>query len=270
MPQWGGSLTKYIMFTFLSWQQYAAFIGFAALLYYAYVLLRYYRADLSGLLRRGLQRSDRHPKIISLMGTAQPDEPGVDIAEADELEFTDEAEADYQRLKAETGELIKYAAAAGEDKEGLLALLAVYLEKTEGAYRDSLSAFILSQAEGAFEFKLVPEDLQEPAERPGLREKLHQGMFAMIGFLMLWSTAAFSQDGNAGIAEATNKVKGYFSTGCNLMYAIGAVVGLIGATKVYQKWNGGDGDTGKVAASWFGSCIFLVVVATVLQSFFGI
>ncbi|WP_091151248.1 DUF4134 domain-containing protein [Mucilaginibacter pineti] len=95
-------------------------------------------------------------------------------------------------------------------------------------------------------------------------------MLAVLGFLMLWSTSVFSQDGNAGIAEATNKVKGYFATGCNLMYAIGAVLGLIGATKVYQKWNSGDGDTGKVAASWFGSCIFLVVVATVLQSFFGI
>lgn len=80
----------------------------------------------------------------------------------------------------------------------------------------------------------------------------------------------FAQDGNAGISEATNKVKGYFSTGTDLMYAIGAVSGLIGAIKVYQKWNGGEHDTGKVAAAWFGSCVFLVVVATVLQSFFGI
>jgi hypothetical protein len=55
-----------------------------------------------------------------------------------------------------------------------------------------------------------------------------------------------------------------------LMYAIGAVVGLIGAVKVYQKWNAGEPDTGKVAAAWFGSCIFLVIVATVLRSFFGV
>jgi hypothetical protein len=54
------------------------------------------------------------------------------------------------------------------------------------------------------------------------------------------------------------------------MYAIGAVLGLVGAVKVFQKWNAGDNDTGKVAAAWFGSCIFLVVVATVLQSFFGL
>ncbi len=81
---------------------------------------------------------------------------------------------------------------------------------------------------------------------------------------------AFAQDGNAGINQANQMVRSYFSTGTNLMYAVGAVVGLIGAVKVYQKWNSGDHDTGKVAAAWFGSCIFLVIVATVIKSFFGV
>jgi hypothetical protein len=88
--------------------------------------------------------------------------------------------------------------------------------------------------------------------------------------LLLTATAAMAQDGNAGINEATTQVKSYFATGTNLMYAIGAIVGLVGAIKVYKKWNDGEGDTGKVASSWFGSCIFLVVVATVLKSFFGV
>jgi len=81
---------------------------------------------------------------------------------------------------------------------------------------------------------------------------------------------ALAQDGLAGINEANDQVRSYFAAGTNLMYAIGALVGLIGAVKVYQKWNSGDQDTGKVAAAWFGSCIFLVVVATIIQSFFGV
>lgn len=80
---------------------------------------------------------------------------------------------------------------------------------------------------------------------------------------------AYAQDGNAGISEAATQVRGYFDTGTQLMYAIGAVLGLVGAVKVYQKWNSGDPDTSKVAAAWFGSCVFLVIVATVLGSFFG-
>src|ERR1700744_3747388 len=84
------------------------------------------------------------------------------------------------------------------------------------------------------------------------------------------SYQALAQDGAAGINSATTQVKSYFSAGCNLMYAIGAVVGIIGAVKVFNKWNNGEPDTNKVAAAWFGSCIFLVVVATVLKSFFGL
>jgi hypothetical protein len=88
--------------------------------------------------------------------------------------------------------------------------------------------------------------------------------------LLLINTIAHAQDGNAGINAATTQVKSYFSAGTNLMYAIGAIVGLIGAVKVYNKWNHGEPDTGKVAAAWFGSCVFLVIVATVLKSFFGV
>jgi hypothetical protein len=83
------------------------------------------------------------------------------------------------------------------------------------------------------------------------------------------ATNAQAQDGNAGLQEATTMVQGYFSTGCNLMYAIGAVVGIVGAIKVYSKWSAGEPDIGKVAGAWFGGCIFLVVVAAVLKSFFG-
>lgn len=88
--------------------------------------------------------------------------------------------------------------------------------------------------------------------------------------LLIISLTLYAQDGNSGITAATTQVKSYFSTGTSLMYAIGAIVGLVGAIKVFKKWNDGEHDTGKVASSWFGSCIFLVVVATVLKSFFGV
>ena len=90
------------------------------------------------------------------------------------------------------------------------------------------------------------------------------------GLLLLMNLAIYAQDGNAGINQANTQVRSYFAAGTNLMYAVGAIVGLIGAIKVYQKWNSGDNDTGKVAAAWFGSCVFLVVVATVIRSFFGV
>ena len=92
----------------------------------------------------------------------------------------------------------------------------------------------------------------------------------LIAAAMMVSVALLALDGNAGIQEANQKVRSYFNSGTSLMYAVGAILGLIGAVKVYSKWNAGDHDTSKVAAAWFGSCVFLVVVATVIRSFFGV
>jgi hypothetical protein len=98
----------------------------------------------------------------------------------------------------------------------------------------------------------------------------NKSVIAKTILLILLSNNVFAQNGNEGIDQATEMVKSYFDSGANLMYAIGALLGLIGGVKVYQKWNHGDHDTGKVAAAWFGSCVFLVVVATVIKSFFGL
>lgn len=86
---------------------------------------------------------------------------------------------------------------------------------------------------------------------------------------LLAASATFAQgNGMAGITEATNMVTSYFDPATKLIYAIGAVVGLIGGVKVYGKFSSGDPDTSKTAASWFGACIFLIVAATILRSFF--
>ena len=87
--------------------------------------------------------------------------------------------------------------------------------------------------------------------------------------------AAQQGNGMAGIQEATQMVTSYFDPATKLIFAttpgiiiVGAVIGLIGGVRVYQKFSSGDPDTSKTAASWFGACIFLIVAATILRSFF--
>lgn len=101
------------------------------------------------------------------------------------------------------------------------------------------------------------------------RVYLYGAMLEVVLLTTLWATAQ-TADGNAGINQANTMVRGYFDAATNLMYAIGAVLGLIGAVRVYIKMSKGDHDTGSVAAAWFGACIFLVVVATVIKSFFSL
>ena len=100
--------------------------------------------------------------------------------------------------------------------------------------------------------------------------KRQQGRILVGLTLIISQLNLLAQDGNAGIQEANQKVRSYFDSGTNLMYAVGAILRLNGAVKLYQKWNSGDPDTGKVAAAWFGSCVFLVVVVTVIRSFFAV
>ena len=88
---------------------------------------------------------------------------------------------------------------------------------------------------------------------------------------------SFSKNGNALLEPCEGKLSCTVlrgespSNGADLLdtiYAIGAVIGLIGGVKVYSKFSSGDPDTSKTAASWFGACIFLIVAATILRSFF--
>jgi len=107
-------------------------------------------------------------------------------------------------------------------------------------------------------------------QKKGFAKEVKKDAICIVIAFLLQIAYGYGQDGNAGINQANTQVRSYFAAGTNLMYAVGAIVGLIGAVKVYQKWNSGDHDTGKVAAAWFGSCVFLVIVATVIKSFFGV
>lgn len=93
-------------------------------------------------------------------------------------------------------------------------------------------------------------------------------LLILSAFLLAVASLLAQGNGAQGITDATNMVTSYFDPGTKLIYAIGAVVGLIGGVKVYSKFSSGDPDTSKTAASWFGACIFLIVAATILRSFF--
>ena len=99
-------------------------------------------------------------------------------------------------------------------------------------------------------------------------EKQRKKLLYALSAIFLAPSAFAQGNGTAGINEATQMMTSYFEPATQLIYAIGAVVGLIGGVKVYNKFSSGDPDTSKTAASWFGACIFLIVAATILRSFF--
>jgi len=92
----------------------------------------------------------------------------------------------------------------------------------------------------------------------------------LLGSGLVIQVVAMAQDGGQGLDQANTMIRGYFPNAVNLMFAVGAILGIIGGIRVFSMWIHGDDRMGKTAALWFGACIFLVVVATVIKSFFGL
>ena len=61
-------------------------------------------------------------------------------------------------------------------------------------------------------------------------------LIMMLAVLATAGAAMAQGNGQAGITEATQMVTSYFDPGTKLVYAVGAIVGLIGGIKVYQKF----------------------------------
>ena len=89
-----------------------------------------------------------------------------------------------------------------------------------------------------------------------------------VAVLMAASSAFAQGNGMAGISEATNMVTSYFDPLTKLIFAVAAILGLVGGVRVYSKFSSGDPDASKSATALFLSCVFLVIVGTVLRSFF--
>jgi len=93
-------------------------------------------------------------------------------------------------------------------------------------------------------------------------------LLVCAAFLYQFTVQAQTADGNNGLNQANTMVRSYFQTATQLMYAVGAISGLIGAIRIIAKRH--REDMGSEIAWWFAGCIFLVLSATVLKSFYGL
>lgn len=99
--------------------------------------------------------------------------------------------------------------------------------------------------------------------------KIAQRAFALAISIMVVANT-FAQGGAAGLDAASSELETYIDPLGNMMMILGGLVGLVGAVRVYLKWNSGDQDVQKAVMGWMGSCIFLVVSGVVVKAFFGI
>ena len=89
----------------------------------------------------------------------------------------------------------------------------------------------------------------------------------MLGFI--GGVQAFAQSrGAGGFTSATTEINSYAEPVKKLMYAIAAVIALIGAFNVYFKMQNGDQDVKKTIMMTIGGCVAMIAMATALPMFF--
>ena len=104
--------------------------------------------------------------------------------------------------------------------------------------------------------------------------KCNSGMRLACMFLLLFSFSAFVMaqgDVNAGISafeQATQGIYKYIPKVRLLIYAIAAVVCLVGGFNVYHKFNNDEQDAKKALMMYVGAAILLIAAATAMPLFF--
>jgi hypothetical protein len=105
-------------------------------------------------------------------------------------------------------------------------------------------------------------------KKPMMKKTKQLWLVAVL--LAMAQVPVFAQSGVNGLNTATTTLKTYVDPVTNIALVIGGIVGIVGAIRVYSKWNSGDHDINKELMGWGGSCVFLVVSALIIKAFFGL
>jgi hypothetical protein len=95
-----------------------------------------------------------------------------------------------------------------------------------------------------------------------------------LGFLasLFVQGVAFAQntiaDGASALESLTTDLENYIDPVTKVVYIVAAVVGLVGALRVYTNWQNGKENVMATATGWLGACLFLLVANTVVRTMF--
>ena len=89
----------------------------------------------------------------------------------------------------------------------------------------------------------------------------------VVAMLVLFSMPALAQADP--FASATGTIGGYAASVKKLLYAIAAIIALVGAFNVFHKMTNGDQDVKKTIMLTLGGCIAMLALSEALPAFFG-
>lgn len=105
--------------------------------------------------------------------------------------------------------------------------------------------------------------------RKGIKSELPRilPLLAIVCFCGITAFAA-GGDGAVAISQVTADIEKYVGPVKKLIYAIAAVIALVGAFNIYHKMTNGDQDVKKTVMLVLGGCIALLAMAEALPAMF--
>jgi hypothetical protein len=76
------------------------------------------------------------------------------------------------------------------------------------------------------------------------------------------------QSGAQALQDLTGDLEAYLDPVTAVVYIIAAILGIIGAIRVYSGWQAGKDNAWASASLWIGACLFLLIANTLLRAFF--
>ncbi len=101
--------------------------------------------------------------------------------------------------------------------------------------------------------------------------KIFYGIFVLQFFVTMDTFAQGLKAGGAtALSNVSTELNNYVKPACQILYAVAGIIAIVGAVQVYSKWQSGDPNATKLAASWFGGAIFICLVAAIITRMFGV
>ncbi|MDR1226800.1 MAG: DUF4134 domain-containing protein [Prevotellaceae bacterium] len=102
--------------------------------------------------------------------------------------------------------------------------------------------------------------------------KIARKIVLAVVVVALANVQAMAQDASK-ITSALNtlvtQLKSIFSSVTSFIFAVAAIIGIIGAIIVYSKFSNGDPNATKAATAWGGAVLFLILGGVFLKAAFG-
>lgn len=93
-------------------------------------------------------------------------------------------------------------------------------------------------------------------------------IYFMVSSLVLAAQPGGVSSGASALQSLTSDLQEYIDPVTTVVYIVAAVIGVVGALRVYINWQAGKDNVMQNATGWFGSALFLLIANTVLRAMF--